>query len=117
MAYGMFTSYFSADASTKHFFRNPELYNAVRPLFVKYLPIIRRVAEAGWRPVNRRLPLTAETGVLAEQFGESLVTLFNPSPEEPKTVSVPPCRELVSGSPVAGSLAVPPERCLVLSFD
>ena len=117
MAYGMFPSYFSGDASTKHFFRNPERYNAVRPLFVKYLPVIRRVAEAGWRPVNRRLPLAAETGVLAEQFGESLVTLFNPSAGTPRTVSVPPCRELVSGTSVAGDLVVPPERCLVLSFE
>ena len=33
LAYGMFPGYFSADASTGHYFKRPELYNRDRPLF------------------------------------------------------------------------------------
>ena len=96
LAYGMFPSMFSADASTKHYFENPDLYERDRELFKRYMPIVTEVAEAGWEP---------ETGVesndeklYVERFGALngastssnplrptdavYLTLFNDSDEE-----------------------------------
>lgn len=84
LAFGMMPGYFSADASTGQYFENPELYERDRPLFKKYLPLCRLVAEAGWQP---------ETGVkvkdsrlLVERFGSPAdgayyLTIFNPESE------------------------------------
>ena len=49
-AYGMFPSFFSANASSDHYFQNPDLYERDRSLFKKYLPVIKQVAESGWEP-------------------------------------------------------------------
>ncbi len=54
LAYGMFPGYFSADASTGQYFTRKELYNRNRPLFRKYVPLCKLVAEAGWQPITRR---------------------------------------------------------------
>ncbi len=51
--YGMFPGFFSENASTNCYFANPTWYNRDRPLFKRYLPIIKRVAEAGWEPVTQ----------------------------------------------------------------
>ncbi len=68
LAYGMFPGFFSADASTKHYFSNPTLFERDRPLFKKYMPLCKAVAEAGWQ---------AQTGaksnddkVYVERFGQ-----------------------------------------------
>ena len=45
--YGMFPSMFSHNAADNPYWRNPAWYNRDRPLFKKYIPLIRRVAEAG----------------------------------------------------------------------
>lgn len=50
--YGMFPSMFSHNAAENPYWRNPAWYNRDRPLFQKYIPLIRRVAEAGWQPVT-----------------------------------------------------------------
>jgi hypothetical protein len=50
--YGMFPSMFSHNAADNPYWRNPAWYNRDRPLFKKYIPLIRRVAEAGWQPVT-----------------------------------------------------------------
>lgn len=76
LAYGMYPSFFSADASTKHYFENPALYNRDRPLFKKYMPLCIRVGEAGWRPVNRLLA-SDNPDVITEQFGDRYATVYN----------------------------------------
>ncbi|HEY5913497.1 MAG TPA: hypothetical protein VJA21_23160 [Verrucomicrobiae bacterium] len=67
LAYGMFPSMFSHNAAENPYWQNPAWYNRDRPLFKKYIPLIREVAEAGWQP------LTAATfdaaGVPLERFG------------------------------------------------
>jgi hypothetical protein len=77
LAYGMFPGFFSADASTGHYFSQPALYNRDRPLFKKYLPLCKRVAEAGWQPVT--LARSDNPRVYVERFGKSLLTVFNDS--------------------------------------
>lgn len=50
--YGMFPSMFSHNAAENPYWENPTWYNRDRHLFKKYIPWIRRVAEAGWQPVT-----------------------------------------------------------------
>jgi len=89
LAYGILPSYFSplgaAVGKGRTFFHNPEWRERVRPLFKKYFPTIRAVAEAGWEPVSRTLRSTAPDAVNVEQFGVPgaakgcYVTVHNPS--------------------------------------
>ncbi|MDO5308251.1 MAG: hypothetical protein Q4G03_01975 [Planctomycetia bacterium] len=67
LAYGFLPSFFSADASTRHYFDNPELYNRDRDLFVKYMPIVKAVAEAGWEPITEAS--TSSETLYVERFG------------------------------------------------
>lgn len=78
LAYGMFPGFFSADASTGHYFSQPALYNRDRPLFKEYLPLCRRVAEAGWQPITRAHSNLPQIHV--ERFGEKLLTVFHDAP-------------------------------------
>jgi hypothetical protein len=50
--YGMFPGMFSHNAADNPYWQNPKWYNRDRALFKKYLPLIKRVAEAGWQPVT-----------------------------------------------------------------
>jgi len=104
VAYGMFPGFFSANASTGHYFTRPELYNRDRPLFKKYIPICKRLAEAGWQPITKAW--TDSEHVYVERFGERLFTLFNDG-SAPATVVVTlaisrpsAVRDLVSGRAV-----------------
>jgi hypothetical protein len=109
LAYGMFPGFFSADASTGHYFEQPALYNRDRPLFKKYLPLCKRVAEAGWEPVTGAVSDNAS--VIVERFGSQpgpcYLTVYNLA-ETPQTAGVTltalaadgPRREEVTGSNV-----------------
>lgn len=68
LAYGMFPGFFSADASTKHYFSNPELYERDRPLFKKYMPLCKAVAEAGWEAQTGAT--SSDEQVYVERFGK-----------------------------------------------
>ncbi len=50
-AYGMPPSFFSVDAANNHYFQNPAWYERDRPVFRQLVPIIRKIAWAGWRPI------------------------------------------------------------------
>jgi hypothetical protein len=50
--YGMWPGMFSHNAADNPYWQNPKWYNRDRELFKKYIPLVRRVAEAGWRPVT-----------------------------------------------------------------
>lgn len=78
LAYGMFPGFFSADASTGHYFSRPELYDRDRPLFKKYVPLCKLVAEAGWEPITAAR--SHDDRVYVERFGNYL-TVFNDSPD------------------------------------
>lgn len=104
LAYGMFPGFFSADASTGHYFSQPALYNRDRPLFKKYIPLCKRVVEAGWQPITHAR--TDISRVHVERFGRNLLTVFNDATEA-QTVAVAleglrgkTARDLVSGQPV-----------------
>lgn len=109
LAYGMFPGFFSHNASQGHYFTRPELYDRDRPLFKKYVPLCKLVAEAGWEPVT--LARSNDEKVYVERFGDRYLTVFNDS-EEGRTVTVevwgelrekvsPEGRDVVSGRPVS----------------
>ncbi|MGB9625737.1 MAG: hypothetical protein ACPMAQ_12845, partial [Phycisphaerae bacterium] len=65
--YGMFPGFFSENAATNVYFANPARYNRDRDLFRRYMPIIRRVAEAGWEPIT--MAQTDAEDVWVERWG------------------------------------------------
>lgn len=79
LAYGMFPGFFSEDAATGQYFAQPELYDRDRPLFKKYVPLCKLVAEAGWEPVTAAR--SSDDRVYVERFGRYL-TVFNDSPDQ-----------------------------------
>jgi len=105
LAYGMFPGFFSANASEGHYFSRPELYDRDRPLFKKYVPLVKRVAEAGWQPVTRAR--SSDPKVYVERWGTRYLTLFNDSDRKASaaiTLEGPApakSRDLVSGADVA----------------
>ena len=101
LAYGMFPGFFSHNASEGHYFTRPELYNRDRPLFKKYVPLCRLVAEAGWEPLTRAA--SSDPAVHVERYGKQYFTLFNDSDQQREVTvkfsdsTVTACRELVHG--------------------
>ena len=93
LAYGMFPGFFSHNASQGHYFTRPELYDRDRPLFKKYVPLCKRVAEAGWEPVTRAR--SSDEQVYVERFGERLPDRLQ---RQPRTAH----RDDPAGHPGAG---------------
>jgi hypothetical protein len=83
--YGMWPSMFSHNAMHDTYWSRAEWYERDRPIFKRYIPLIRRVAEAGWEPIT-----DAETdsdAVYVERFGPDadgpvFFTLLNDSFED-----------------------------------
>ncbi|WP_165226479.1 hypothetical protein [Aquisphaera insulae] len=111
LAYGVFPGFFSHNAAEGHYFTRPELYDRDRPLFRKYVPLCRRVAEAGWEPITQAR--SNDPKVHVERFGTGeagtpiYLTVFNDSPAR-RTAAIrlertasPTGRELVRDVPVA----------------
>ena len=109
LAYGMFPGFFSHNASQGHYFTRPELYNRDRPLFKKYVPLCKLVAEAGWEPIT--LAHSDQKEVYVERFGAGrgpqYLTVFNDSARRQSVTlrldgpGPASSRELVSGRTIA----------------
>lgn len=84
LAYGMFPGFFSHNASQGQYFTRPELYDRQRPLFKKYVPLCKRVAEAGWEPITQARSDDAQ--VYVERFGTRYFTVFNDSDQRRQAV-------------------------------
>jgi hypothetical protein len=113
--YGIFPSMFSHNAAENPYWRNPTWYNRDRPLFKQYIPLIKRIAEAGWQPVTEAT--CDNPGIFAERFGPDAggavyLTLMNDTAEpQSGTVTVDAAalglrgplaaQELVSGKRLA----------------
>src|SRR4029434_6947283 len=68
LAYGIFPSMFSHNAAENPYWGNPSWYNRDRPLFKKYLPLVKEIADAGWQPVTAAHLEPGEMPV--ERFGQ-----------------------------------------------
>ena len=115
MFYGFYPSFFSADASTKHYFKNPALYNRDRDLFKKYVPLCKLVGEAGWRPET--MAHAADTNLWLEQFGDRYFTIFNAT-DKPITSSVTieiPCKSAIDR--VTGKTYTAENNALNITLD
>lgn len=80
--YGVWPGFFSHNAADNPYWKNPKWYERDRPLFQKYIPLIRRVAEAGWQPATHAS--CENEALLLERFGpdsngNEYLTLFNQS--------------------------------------
>lgn len=80
--YGFYPSMFSHNAAENPYWQNPKWYNRDRPLFKKYLPVIKTVAQAGWQPVTHAR--SSNPAILVERFGPDSTgthyfTIFNDS--------------------------------------
>lgn len=81
VAFGFFPGFFSADASTGHYFSRPDLFERDRPLFKKYMPIAKELTRAGWEPVPM-LQIVSETEVRGANLeGETLDTASAAEPQ------------------------------------
>ena len=128
LAYGMFPGFFSHNASQGHYFTRPQLYDRDRPLFKKYVPLCKRVAEAGWEPIT--LAHSDNPEVYVERFGAGgtmYLTVFNDS-RKPQTATIrldrpapASSRELVRGGTIRWqdgwtTLALEPEDVAVIEL-
>ena len=133
--YGMWPGFFSHNASENPYWQNPKWYDRDRPLFKKYLPLIKRVAEAGWQPLTEAAsdnPL-----LLVERFGPDAqgavyVTLFNDTAQPqtgilsvnlsaPRFPAATPAQEMISGTPAEQTpggwrITLPSHQAAVIQF-
>jgi hypothetical protein len=134
LAYGFFPGMFSHNAADNPYWQSPKWYNRDRPLFKKYLPLVKLIAEAGWEPVTYA---RCNNGtVCVERFGPGpngavYLTVFNDA-QVPQSCSLRVdakrlglagsfgVRELVSGIAVAGQpigpISLDPEQTVVLEL-
>ncbi|HTL29360.1 MAG TPA: hypothetical protein VL282_09065 [Tepidisphaeraceae bacterium] len=85
--FAVFPSMFQGHASTHDvsYFDNPEWYNRDRALFKKYVPLIRKVDEAGWKPVP--FASAEPNDIRIERYGEAAkknlaFTVHNPTEKQ-----------------------------------
>jgi len=103
LAYGMFPGFFSHNASEDQYFTQPSLYERDRPLFKKYIPLCKRVAEAGWEPITRAR--SSHPHVHIERFGDRYLTVFNDGSERQQaTITLEESRRGTSRDLVGGRL-------------
>ncbi len=110
--YGVLPSMFSPVASgSSSYWIRPDLYNRDRHLFKKYIPVIRRIAEAGWEPIP--YARTDRDDVWVERFGgghEVFFTIFNDNRKQPRTATVTIELKQVLASAVKTAELLLPER-------
>ncbi|MCC6694696.1 MAG: hypothetical protein IT365_03595 [Candidatus Hydrogenedentes bacterium] len=88
--YGCYPSMFHGHTGASvPYFSNPEWYNRDRPLFKRYVPLIRRLDKAGWRPVPYAAATPGEIRI--ERWGDGATgdlafTLHNPSSLEQNVI-------------------------------
>lgn len=129
LAYGFFPGFFSHNAAEGHYFTRAELYDRDRPLFRKYVPLCKLVAQAGWEPIT--LARSSDDHVHLERFGDQAaryLTVFNDSRER-RSVTIrletpfpSSSRELVTGKSVSWSggkteLSLDGEDVAVIQMD
>jgi hypothetical protein len=87
--YAIFPSFFSHNAADNPYWATPALYNRDRGLFKRYMPVIQKIAWAGWEPVTYSRSDNAQ--VYVERYGPrdgvAYLTVMNAS-DKPKRARV-----------------------------
>lgn len=105
--YGFFPTAFTVPGGGEdmNYFEHPEWYEEGRPLFKKYIPLIREISRAGWEPVP--YARSSDPEVYVERFGRNkdslFFTVFNASKNR-KTVTITIDREPLGS--ISGKVAV-----------
>jgi hypothetical protein len=106
-AFGIMPSFYLGgyDPNSTQYFEDPNYYERDRNIFKTYIPVIRKLSQAGWEPVREATVNDSE--VFLERFGAEYITVFNPSANSKNvTVTYLPSvinmtgRELISGNNV-----------------
>ncbi len=74
LAYGFFPSFFSVDASSDPYWQDMNKIENGRSFFIKYIPLIKEIAAAGWEPVTSAR--TDAEGLRIERFGSGRIIYF-----------------------------------------
>jgi hypothetical protein len=69
LSYGFFPSFFSVDASSDPYWQDKQKIENGRPFFKKYIPIIKKIAAAGWQPIT--FAYVTSPSLRIERFGDS----------------------------------------------
>lgn len=85
LGYGFFPSFFSVDASSNPYWQNKQKIENGRPFFKKYIPIIKKIADAGWQPVT--FAREGSPFLRIERFGDSSNLFFTVRNKGTKTIS------------------------------
>jgi hypothetical protein len=119
LCYGVWPGFFDEEAASKdpYWASTNKWYDRDRPLFKKYIPLLRRLTAAGWHPLTHAM--CSNSNLLAERFGPTVdgavfITLLNNTTEtQSGTLAVDlkalglnqaaSARELVSGNPATRS--------------
>ena len=103
--YGIYPSFFSDYVNGLSYFERPDLYERDRPLFRKFIPLVRELSGAGWEPVTHAR--SSDPAVYVERWGSGAslrLTLRNDSTAaRSATVTVDAA---AVGLPAAGTLVV-----------
>ena len=117
--YGVWPGFFDEEAASKdpYWASAKKWYERDRPLFRKYIPLLRRLTAAGWQPLTHAA--CSNSKILVERFGPEpggpvFLTLLNDTADaQSGTVTADlralglkqpaPARELVSGNPATTS--------------
>lgn len=86
MFFGFQPGFFSADGANDPYWLNQKWYERDRPIFRTFMPLIRRLADAGWQVLPEVGFETPHESLTLEQFGRSgdgiwHVTIRNTSPK------------------------------------
>src|SRR5262245_43639560 len=66
--YGIYPSFFSPSGLSSNYWEDSKFYERDRPLFVKYIPLIRQMNTAGWQPIP--YARSSDAQVLLERYGQ-----------------------------------------------
>ncbi|MCX6361052.1 MAG: hypothetical protein NT029_14675 [Armatimonadetes bacterium] len=80
MFYAVFPSMFSVDASSRNYWTQPQWHNRDRDLFVRYMPAIKKLSAAGWRPITGAT--ATPSTVWLERYGADCLAVTNTADAE-----------------------------------
>jgi len=117
--YGMWPGMFSHNAADNPYWQNPKWYDRDRALFKKYLPLVKRVAEAGWQPVT--LAACDNPRIWVERFGawsdaRVYFTLFNDTAERQSGVLRLDSRRHAAGVEIVSGAALPQAEAIPVTL-
>lgn len=92
MFYAVYPSFFSIDAANNPYWMAPRWYNRDRPLFRKYIPVIKKLSAEGWQPVTHAS--SSNPRVFLERYGTRHLTVMNDSRERQQARLVLDLRQL-----------------------